>query len=160
MSGVIGTDVGTAATIDQVEAEPANDQPPMHRKNAMCVNQPSRRLSPLLSDASRSARPARTRTPPLSCARAHFKPRLASRRNMRACAQASAVLDIEDTPCIGTSMSPGLAPTPGAAPTPDVNSGYSTFRLDVEEQTVLQQWRDAREEWKKSIASAARGLRT
>ena len=74
-------------------------------------------------------------------------------------AQASAVLDIEDTPCIGTSMSPGLAPTPGAAPTPDVNPGYSTFRLDVEERTVLQQWRDAREEWKKSVATAARGLR-
>tara|TARA_B100000795_G_C22760260_1_gene423288 strand:+ start:579 stop:818 length:240 start_codon:yes stop_codon:yes gene_type:complete len=79
---------------------------------------------------------------------------------MRVLAQAHAALDIEDTPCIGTSMSPGLAPTPGAAPTPDVNPGYSTFRLDVEEQTVLQQWRDAREEWKKSIATAARGLRT
>ena len=96
----------------------------------------------------------------LSRARAHFKPWLASCRPMRVLAQAHAALDIEDTPCIGTSMSPGLAPTPGAAPTPDVNPGYSTFRLDVEEQTVLQQWRDAREEWKKSIATAARGLRT
>ena len=97
----------------------------------------------------------------LSLARAYSKP-LVSEPPRYACvhAQASAVLDIEDTPCIGTSMSPGLAPTPGAAPTPDVNPGYSTFRLDVEEQTVLQQWRDAREEWKKSVATAARGLRT
>ena len=48
LSGVIGTDVGTAATIDQVGAEPMDDQAPKHSQNAKRAGPTS---SPPLSDA-------------------------------------------------------------------------------------------------------------
>ena len=58
-------------------------------------------------------------------------------------------MDIEDMPIMaGTSKSPSGP----SAPAP-VDTGYSTFRLDQEEDQMLQQWRAARADWKQSVTA-------
>ena len=58
-------------------------------------------------------------------------------------------MDVEDTPIMaGTAMSPSGQ----SAPAP-VDTGYSTFRLDQEEDQMLQQWRAARADWKQSVTA-------
>ena len=97
----------------------------------------------------------------------------------------SAVLDIEDTPpatqrvhrggardAEHTPLSPcccgggcgggggGGSCTPENYVGAEGGGGYSTFRLDVEEETLLRQWRAAREQWRRSAAAAAECVRT
>lgn len=79
-----------------------------------------------------------------------------------------AVMDVEEAPVLahsgtalmasahGTSLSPAVQP---AASGP-VDTGYSTFRLDVEEETMLGEWRAARAEWQKSLRTPGGTLKT
>ena len=67
-----------------------------------------------------------------------------------------AIMDVEDAPVLahsGTALMAGTTLSPAAQPAAlgPADTGYSTFRLDVEEGTMLGEWRAARAEWQKSL---------
>tara|TARA_B110001452_G_scaffold264502_1_gene267606 strand:- start:945 stop:1460 length:516 start_codon:yes stop_codon:yes gene_type:complete len=76
-----------------------------------------------------------------------------------------AVMDVEDAPVrahSGTALMAGTSLSPAAQPAASgpVDTGYSTFRLDVEEDTMLGEWRAQRDAWQKSLRTPGGSLKT
>ena len=74
-------------------------------------------------------------------------------------------MDVEDAPVLahsGTALMAGTSLSPAAQPASSgpADTGYSTFRLDVEEETMLGEWRAQRDAWQKSLRTPGGSLKT